>query len=87
MEQLAVSVEEAAQAIGLGRTKMYELVHSGQIRSFKVGRQRRIRVTDLHAWIAAQPPDVVPAPDMSTVMQMPNLLDTRPYTRKRRTES
>jgi excisionase family DNA binding protein len=35
-------VEEAAELLGLGRTKTYELVLSGELESVKVGKARRI---------------------------------------------
>lgn len=37
-------VEEAAEAMRLSRDKVYELIRSGQLRSVKVGRNRRIPV-------------------------------------------
>lgn len=39
---LLMTVEEAADLLRLGRTRMYELVMSGQIVSVKVGRRRLI---------------------------------------------
>lgn len=86
MERLALTVEEAAQSIGIGRTKMYELINSGMLRSIKIGGQRRIRVDDLKAWIAAQQPDVVPTSELLAVLQMPTPLASRTYTRRRRTQ-
>ncbi|MFE2426450.1 helix-turn-helix domain-containing protein [Streptomyces sp. NPDC059373] len=39
---VALTVEEAARRIGIGRTKMYEYVSSGEIPSVTIGRLRRI---------------------------------------------
>jgi len=39
---IALTVEEAARRIGIGRTKMYEYVSSGEIPSVTLGRLRRI---------------------------------------------
>ncbi|MFG2778241.1 helix-turn-helix domain-containing protein [Streptomyces prunicolor] len=39
---VGLTVEEAARRIGIGRTKMYEYVRSGEIRSVKIGSLRRI---------------------------------------------
>ena len=36
------TVTEAAQQLKIGRTTMYELVMSGQIRSVTIGRSRRV---------------------------------------------
>ncbi len=44
-------VEEAAQWLGLGRTKAYELVHRGTIPSVTIGRSRRILVSALEAFL------------------------------------
>ncbi|HZL03928.1 MAG TPA: excisionase family DNA-binding protein [Coriobacteriia bacterium] len=41
-EKLLLTVVEAAQRLGIGRTLMYELLGSGQIRSVHVGRLRKI---------------------------------------------
>ena len=39
---VGLTVEEAARRLGIGRTKMYEYVSSGEIRSVKIGSLRRI---------------------------------------------
>ncbi|SCL16772.1 transcriptional regulator, AlpA family [Micromonospora nigra] len=35
-------VEEAARALGIGRSLVYDLIRSGRLRSFKVGSRRLI---------------------------------------------
>ncbi|MCX4470797.1 excisionase family DNA-binding protein [Micromonospora sp. NBC_01655] len=35
-------VDEAARALGIGRSLVYELIRSGRLRSFKVGSRRLI---------------------------------------------
>lgn len=50
--RLAVSPAEAAQMIGLGRTKFYELLAANEITSIKLGARRLIRVRDLEDWLA-----------------------------------
>lgn len=49
---LAVSPAEAAQMLGLGRTKFYELLASNEITSVKIGSRRLIRVSVLEDWLA-----------------------------------
>ena len=39
---------EGAQALGVGRTRMAELIATKQIKSCKLGRKRLIRVEELH---------------------------------------
>ena len=40
--QLLLTVMEAAQRLGIGRSLMYELLASGRIPSIRVGRLRRV---------------------------------------------
>src|SRR5438309_10983930 len=44
-------IEEAAQWLGLGRTKAYELVFRGTLPSVRIGRSRRIAVSALEAFV------------------------------------
>jgi excisionase family DNA binding protein len=50
--RLLLSVEEAAERLGIGRRLMYELIGSGQVASICVGRLRRIAPKALSAYIA-----------------------------------
>lgn len=43
----AVTVPEVMTALRLSRSKVYDLLRSGQIRSFTVGRSRRIPADEL----------------------------------------
>ena len=45
-------VEETARVLALGRSKVYELMLSGELRSLKVGRARRIPVEALNEYVA-----------------------------------
>jgi excisionase family DNA binding protein len=45
--QLLLSVEEAADVLRLGRTRIYELVMTKRIQSVKVGRRRLVVRTSL----------------------------------------
>ena len=51
MNPVLLTVEDAAQALALGRSKVYELVESGALRSVKIGRSRRIPVQALGEFI------------------------------------
>jgi excisionase family DNA binding protein len=50
--QLLVTSEEAAQALRVGRSKIYELMRSGELRSVKIGGSRRVSVTALAEYVA-----------------------------------
>jgi excisionase family DNA binding protein len=51
MDRLLLRPAEAAEAIGVGRNKLYELVASGELPSIRVGASVRIPVDALRAWI------------------------------------
>jgi len=53
-KRLAVSPDEAAAMLSLGRTKLYELLAANEITSAKIGTRRLIRVAELEAWLAAR---------------------------------
>lgn len=42
LQKLLLTPEEAADVIGIGRSKMYELIGRGEIRSVKIGALRRV---------------------------------------------
>jgi excisionase family DNA binding protein len=50
--RLCLSVEETILALGVKRTRLYELMKEGRLRSFTVGGRRLFRVRDLEAFIA-----------------------------------
>lgn len=51
-ERLLLSVVEAAQRLGIGRTLMYELLAAGQVQSVHVGRLHKIPARALDAYVA-----------------------------------
>ncbi|MDF2235766.1 helix-turn-helix domain-containing protein [Albimonas sp. CAU 1670] len=50
---LAVSPADAARLAGVGRTKIYEAIGSGELPSIKFGKRRLVRVAAIEAWLAA----------------------------------
>ncbi len=46
--------EEAADALGISRSSLFELVRRGELASFKVGASRRIPGSAIEAFIAAR---------------------------------
>ena len=45
------TTDELVRWLGLGRTKAYEMLRSGEIPSYTIGRIRRIRRRDVEAWL------------------------------------
>lgn len=52
---MLLTVAEVERELRLGRTRVYQLLRAGEIRSVRVG-ERAIRVTrdDLHKWIGSR---------------------------------
>ncbi|MBN8428008.1 MAG: helix-turn-helix domain-containing protein [Xanthomonadales bacterium] len=50
-EPLAIGVDEAALIVGIGRTRMFQMIAKGVIPAFKIGRSRLIRMADLRAFV------------------------------------
>ena len=42
MEKLFLRVEEAAELLSLGRSKVYQLIAAGELRAVKIGRATRV---------------------------------------------
>ena len=45
---ICVRVNDAARMIGVGRTKLYELISSGELETVKIGKATRITTASLH---------------------------------------
>ena len=50
--RVAMSVTDAAEALGVGRTKMYELLDSGALESIRIGARRLVTRRALLAFVA-----------------------------------
>ena len=46
-----LTADELVRWLEIGRTKTYEMLRSGEIPSYKIGRIRRIRRQDVDAWL------------------------------------
>jgi excisionase family DNA binding protein len=56
---LLLSPTEAYQQLGVSRSKLWELLASGELPSVKIGRSRRIKRDALLAYVAALEPCLV----------------------------
>jgi excisionase family DNA binding protein len=54
MEILLVSIPDAAKALSVGRTTVYELMRSGQLETRKMGRRRLITAESLRRLVDEQ---------------------------------
>jgi excisionase family DNA binding protein len=52
VDRLLLTPEDAAEVIGVGRTKLYELLRVGAIESVRIGRARRVPADALHDYVA-----------------------------------
>ena len=48
---IVLTVEETAEVLKVGRTTVYDLIKAGQLSSIMIGRLRRIRHSDLAAYL------------------------------------
>lgn len=53
MSKLLLTVPEAAAALAISRSKLYELIASGLIRSVRIDGSRRVPVEELEAFVAS----------------------------------
>jgi excisionase family DNA binding protein len=52
MDKLLLTPPEAAMMLGIGRTKLYELIRSGELVSITIDRARRIPRVAAEAYVA-----------------------------------
>lgn len=53
-EKILYTTEEAAASLSIGVTKTKDLLRSGDLRSLKIGRHRRISVSALKEYVVLQ---------------------------------
>ena len=54
VERILYRPVEAAEAIGISRARLYELMNSGEIPSVRVGNVKRVPVDKLREWVDRQ---------------------------------
>ncbi|HEX7823023.1 MAG TPA: hypothetical protein VF463_20680 [Sphingobium sp.] len=55
-EPICVSVKVACDMVGIGMTRMYELIGSGEVSTIKIGRRRLVHIQSLRDLVAGVPP-------------------------------
>lgn len=51
MDKLLLTAEEVADLLGIGRSKVYELIATRRLGSVKIGACRRVTAEQLHAYV------------------------------------
>jgi excisionase family DNA binding protein len=54
VEPLALSINDAAKALSLGRTSSYAMIADGRLEAFKLGRRTLVRVDSLRRIVAGE---------------------------------
>ena len=70
METVLLKIPEVMERLAVGRSKVYDLISSGALRSVKVGRSRRVPSDELERFVAelddTRPDIPAPVPRVST---------------------
>lgn len=53
-ERVLLTIEEAAEQLGIGRTLMYKLIAHGEIDSIRIGRLRRVPTAAIRDYTSRQ---------------------------------
>lgn len=47
MQPFTISIAEAAKALGVGRTVLYQMANDGRLETIKIGRRRLVKVESI----------------------------------------
>lgn len=51
VQPICVRVNDASRMIGVGRTKLYELISSGELEAVKIGKATRVTTASLYSLV------------------------------------
>jgi excisionase family DNA binding protein len=54
VELICVRINDAARMIGIGRTKLYELISAGELETVKIGNATRVTTASLYGYVERQ---------------------------------
>ena len=54
MDPLAISINETAKVLGLGRTSVYAMIGEGRLETFKLGRRTLVKTASIRRLVEAQ---------------------------------
>jgi excisionase family DNA binding protein len=86
-EPLLYTVDDVAQMLSIGRTQVFALVRSGELRSVKIGRSRRFLPEQIQEYVdklrrSAQSTEAATEPEEDSESGLSNS-DRRPSTSRR----
>jgi excisionase family DNA binding protein len=55
--RILLKADEVAEALAISKSKVYELIDSGDLPSIHIGRSVRVPVTQLEEWVARDSED------------------------------
>ncbi len=61
MESILLRAEEVAELLGLGRTKVFEMIAAGELPTVRIGRCVRIPRVALEQWVSSLTRPATPA--------------------------
>jgi excisionase family DNA binding protein len=50
-QRMSVSIRDAAEIIGIGRSKLYEHINSGALRTVKIGGRRLVLIASIRTFV------------------------------------
>jgi excisionase family DNA binding protein len=51
VEKLLLTLPEVGRVLAISRSKLYDLLNSGNLPSFYIGKSRRVRISDVQAFV------------------------------------
>ena len=60
-KRLLLRIPEVAETLGIGRTKIYEMIATGELPTVRFGRAVRVSFTTLQKWVEAREQQNMPA--------------------------
>lgn len=50
-DRVTLSIAEATRILGIGKSSLYQEIHAGRLRSFKLGTRRLIPMAAIRDWM------------------------------------
>jgi excisionase family DNA binding protein len=82
MDRLLLRPSEVAEVIGVGRSKVYELLATGELPSLRIGKCRRVCPDALHLWIQELQGTEAATDGVRRNSPIPSAMDAKPKVGK-----